>query len=392
MRILVFLILVIFLGSVPSQAQTPRTYRLRVGDSIEVQVFRHPELTRTLTLPPDGKMFYPFVGELTASGLTLSELATRITKSLQPELNRPMVSLSLLKQRTDEVNVLGAVARPGRVALGESWRLLDLLASCGGLSVSRPEWTKALLVRSSDGLTQPLDLEKLLRKGDFEQNPTLSPGDTLLINEVDPAQLSLRVLGEVTKPGVALVPTDGSLVTLIAGMGGFGPKAALSRVKLVRDGGKTFSLDFSQWMKTGAIKIIAPDGQVAPELKLAAGDTLLVPASKERFAVLGAVGRPGVVDFPDSEKLTLLDALSLAGGPVPSANLKKAHLIRTSASGTPEHVELNLEEILSGKAPSAARVPLSPGDVLYIESKNQKNPFSWRDAISAASFIFTILR
>jgi polysaccharide biosynthesis/export protein len=391
MRILVFLILVFFLGSASSSAQAPRTYRLRVGDSIEVQVFRHPELTRTLTIPPDGKMFYPFAGELTASGLTLSELATRITRSLQPELNRPMVSLSLLKQRIDEVNVLGAVARPGRVALGESWRLLDLLASCGGLSTNRPEWTRALLVRSSDGMTRPLDLEKLLRKGDFEQNLALAPGDTLLINEVDPAQLSLRVLGEVTKPGVTLVPTDGSLATLIAGMGGFGPKAALSRVKLLRDG-KTFSLDFSQWMKSGAIKILAPDGQVAPELKLAAGDTLLVPASKERFAMLGAVGRPGVLDFPDSEKLTLLDALSLAGGPTPSANLKKAHLIRTGAAGTPEVTDLNLEEMLAGKAPTALRVPLSPGDVLYIESKNQKNAFSWRDAISAASFLFTIVR
>jgi polysaccharide export outer membrane protein len=391
MKILLVLILVFFLGCLPLGAQTPRSYRLRTGDAIEIQVFRHPELTRTVTLPPDGKLFFPFLGEVSGAGLTLSELAARITKALGPELSRPMVSLSLLKQRTDEANVLGAVARPGRIALGESWKLLDLLGACGGIATARPEWTKALLVRGRDGVTLPLDLKKLLREGDSEQNPLIAPGDTLLVNELDPTTLSVRVLGEVGKPGVTLAPTDGSLATLVASLGGFGPKAALSRIKLVRDG-KTFSLDFSPWMKTGTYKVSAPDGSALPELKLIAGDTLLVPSQKERFAVFGAVGRPGVLDFPEGEKLTLIDALSFAGGPVPSANLKKAHLIRTSDSGTPEATELNLEEILSGKAPAAGRVPLRPGDVLYVETKGQKNPFTWRDALNAATFLFTIVR
>lgn len=391
MKSFFLVVLVFFLACISAGAQVPRSYKLRAGDAIEVQVFRHPELTRTLTLPPDGKMFYPFVGEMNVSGLTLSELAARITKALQPELNRPMVSLNLIKQRTDEVNVLGAVTKPGRVTLGESWKLLDLLGACGGLVTARPEWTKALLVRGRDGITQPLDLNKLLREGDAEQNPPIFSGDTLLINDVDPATLSVRVLGEVGKPGISLTPTDNSLATLIASAGGFGPKAALSRVKLVRDG-KTYSLDFSQWMKTGAYKAAGPDGAALPELKLAAGDTLLVPPAKERFAVMGAVGRPGVMDFPESEKITLIDALSLAGGPVPTANLKKAHLIRSGENGAPEATELNLEEILSGKAPSLGRIPLSPGDVLYIETKGQKNSFTWRDAMGAATFLFTIFR
>ncbi|MGC4042940.1 MAG: SLBB domain-containing protein [Armatimonas sp.] len=357
MKSFFLVVLVFFLGSITAGAQVPRSYKLRPGDAIEVQVFRHPELTRTLTLPPDGKMFYPFVGELAVGGLTLSELAARITKALQPELNRPMVSLNLVKQRTDEVNVLGSVTKPGRVTLGESWKLLDLLGACGGLVTAHPEWTKALLVRGRDGITLPLDLKKLLREGDAEQNPPVFSGDTLLINDIDPTTISVRVLGEVGKPGVSITPSDNSLAILIASAGGFGPRAALSRVKLVRDG-KTYGLDFSQWMKSGAYKATGPDGAALPELKLAAGDTLLVPTTKERFAVMGAVGRPGVMDFPESEKVTLIDALSMAGGPVPSANLKKAHLIRSSENGIPDATELNLEDILSGKSPTLGKMPL----------------------------------
>ena len=365
-----------------ARAQTPRGYNIRVGDQFEIQVFRHPELTRTVTVPPDGKMFFPFVGELAVAGLSLSEIAARITRALQPELNRPMVSLNLLKQRTDEVNVLGAVARPGRVALGENWKLLDLLASCGGVTTARPDWLNATLVRSRDGSTTPVNLESLLQKGDAEQNVSLAPGDTLLVSEQDPTKLSIRVLGEVVKPGMIPVPTDGSLTTLLASIGGTSPKAALSRARIVR-GGQMIPVDLSA---------LAKPGGALPDIKLVAGDTLLVPPARDRFAVFGAVGKPGVMDIADGEKLTLIDALSAVGGPIPSSNLKKVHLIRAGAGSLADVVDIDVEELLKNKSGATLHLPLFSGDVLYVESKNQKNPFTWRDALSVATLLFTVVR
>ena len=366
----------------PAGAQAPRGYSVRVGDQFEVQVFRHPELTRTVTVPPDGKMFFPFVGELAVAGLSLSEIASRITRALQPELNRPMVSLNLLRQRTDEVNALGAVGRPGRVTLGEGWKLLDLLAACGGVTTVRPDWLSATLVRSRDGSTSPVNLEALLKKGDAGQNLPLSPGDTLLVSEQDPATLSVRVLGEVGKPGVVPIPTDGSLTTLLASIGGPSPKAALTRARILR-GATTIPLDLSA---------LARPGGVLPEIKLLAGDTLLIPPARDRFAVFGAVGRPGVMDLADGDKLTLIDALSAVGGPTPGADLKKVHLIRAGATSLAEVVDIDVDALMKSKSATMLRIPLFPGDVLYVEAKNQKNPFTWRDALSAATFLFSVVR
>ena len=365
-----------------ASAQAPRSYAVRVGDQLEVQVFRHPELTRTVTVPPDGKMFFPFVGELAVSGLSLSEIAARITRALQPELNRPMVSLSLLRQRTDEANVLGAVSKPGRVTLGESWKLLDLLAACGGVTIPRPDWLSAILVRSRDGSTTTVDLEKLLRKGDAEQNVAVLAGDTLLVSEQDPSKLSVRVLGEVARPGMVPVPADGSLTSLLATIGGLSPKAALSRARILR-GATTIPLDLSALVRPGG---------VLPEIKLLAGDTLLVPSARDRFAVLGAVARPGVMDLADGDKLTLIDALSAVGGPIPSSDLKKVHLIRAGTTSLADVVDIDVEALLKNKSAAVLRIPLFPGDVLYVESKNQKNPFGWRDVITAATFLFSVVR
>lgn len=368
--------------SEPAGAQAPRGYSVRVGDQLEVQVFRHPELTRTVTVPPDGKMFFPFVGELAAAGLSLSEIAARITRALQPELNRPMVSLSLLKQRTDEVNALGAVSRPGRVALGEGWKLLDLLAACGGVTTPRTDWLDATLVRSRDGSTASVNLDSLLKKGDVEQNLSLAPGDTLLVSERDPAKLSVRILGEVGKPGVAPLPTDGSLTTLLASLGGPTAKAALTRARILR-GATTIPLDLSA---------LARPGGALPEVVLQAGDTLLIPPARDRFAVFGAVGRPGVMDLADGEKLTLIDALSAVGGPAQNADLKKVHLIRAGATSLAEVVDLDVESLLKSKSAATLRIPLFPGDVLYVESKNPKNPFTWRDVLSASTFLFSVVK
>jgi polysaccharide biosynthesis/export protein len=341
-------------------------YRLRAGDQIEIVVFRQPALGQRLTIAPDGKISLLFVGEVKASGMTLRELTQSLTKALAKEVDSPQVSINLTGRKPFEVNVLGAVARPGRRTTTETWRLLDLLAEVGGISAQRPEWVKASVVHA-DGSVTPVDMAALLRDASSAQNLTLAHGDTLLVIDKDPNAVSIQVLGEVTRPGVIAAPVDKSMATVISAAGGFSTRATLTKVVLMR-GPESYTLDLSAYLQQGKLKARDGRNQLVDNLEILPGDIIIVPRNRQLFTVMGAVGRPGPIDFPDDEPMPLTKALSLAGGVGANANLKKSYLVRTSSAGTPDIQPLNLEELLKGKGGPAKDIVLQPSDVVYIES------------------------
>ncbi len=228
----------------------PAAYRISPGDTLDIVVFQKPELSRNIVVPPDGRISFPLIPQVIVGGRTITDVTEQIRRGLSKELRSPQVTVNVTRRTAGEVSVLGPVRSPGKRTLGDNWRVLQLIADSGGLSV-KPEWATARLVRGSGAQVVKIDLQQLMA-GDAEQNLLLQADDALLIEEVDASRVAIQVLGEVGKPGSVVVPKDGSLLSVITSVGGFSPRASLSRVSLMR-AGKTYTLDMRDLLTSGKV-------------------------------------------------------------------------------------------------------------------------------------------
>lgn len=161
----------------PAEAES---YRLRDGDSLNVTVLGHTELSiQGQAIRPDGRLSLPLVPELGASGLTVQELSAALTKAYRPYLASPQVVVSIARLRPLKVTVLGQVQEPGTYDFEESPNLVEAVARAGGLT-NRAE-RKAVQVRTPEGLSQRYDLDRLL--SGREALPRLAEGSVIEVQE-----------------------------------------------------------------------------------------------------------------------------------------------------------------------------------------------------------------
>ncbi|HUP18736.1 MAG TPA: SLBB domain-containing protein, partial [Gemmatimonadota bacterium] len=95
---------------------------------------------------------------------------------------------------------------------------------------------------------------------------------------------------------------------------------------------------------------LVEEGDPTLNVALRAGDIVMVPPARElRVYVTGAVRSPGPVGYSSSDGITVLQAITAAGGPTERANRKNVHVIRNQEDGSQERIEVNLKRIQAGK-------------------------------------------
>lgn len=169
----------------PAAAVSP-DYIIGPGDTVQVFVWRNPELTASIPVRPDGKISTPLVEDMTAVGKTSSELARDIEKVLGEFVRSPRVNVivtvpvGLLSQ----VKAVGQLRAPQGVPFREGMRVLDLVLAAGGMT-DFAAGNRARIVRNENGKPTELrvKLSSLINKGDMTQNILLRPGDMLIIPE-----------------------------------------------------------------------------------------------------------------------------------------------------------------------------------------------------------------
>lgn len=269
----------------PAVAQQP--YVLGPEDVIEVLVLGNPEVSRTVTIRPDGMISLPLIGEVAAAGLAPEQLRQRLTELFARYFRSPQVSVIVREFRRVRVSVLGQVSRPGIYELKQSATVLDALAAAGGLA---PEagLGEARLIRARDAPVV-IDLERLLLQGEMAFNHRLENGDTLVVPE--DSSTRVYVLGEVARAGV--FPLRGPLTALQALTLAGGPtrRALLNRAHVIRREGQpvvgttvTLVTVVVSKQSTADLRIIPVDlhkvireGDVSRDLSLRRGDVLYIP-------------------------------------------------------------------------------------------------------------------
>jgi polysaccharide export outer membrane protein len=160
-------------------------YLIGAGDTLNVFVWRNPDLSMSITVRPDGKITTPLVEDLTASGKTATQLARDIEKVLAKYIQNPAVTVivtSFVGQYSQQVRVIGEAAKPQALAYRENMTLLDVMIAVGGIT-DFADGNKASIRRTSGGRTQQFGvrLTDLVRGGDLSANVVMLPGDVLII-------------------------------------------------------------------------------------------------------------------------------------------------------------------------------------------------------------------
>jgi polysaccharide export outer membrane protein len=160
------------------------TYIIGAGDSVNIMVWRNPELSMSVPVRPDGKIAAPLVDELVAQGKTSVQLAREIETVLSKYVRDPIVTVMVsgfVGPYSEQIRVVGEAARPQFLPYKSKMTLLDVMIAVGGLT-DFASGNSATILRTGDGNKQySVRLNDLIKRGDVSANVEMRPGDILII-------------------------------------------------------------------------------------------------------------------------------------------------------------------------------------------------------------------
>ena len=167
-----------------SAATQDYSYLIGPGDTLNIIVWRNPELSMAVPVRPDGKLTTPLIDELVAQGKNSAEVARDIEKSLGKFVRDPVVTVSVttfVGPYREQIRVVGEAAKPQFLPYKQKMTLLDVMIAVGGLT-DFAAGNSATILRSGDGAKQySVRLKDLIKRGDISANVEMKPGDILII-------------------------------------------------------------------------------------------------------------------------------------------------------------------------------------------------------------------
>jgi polysaccharide biosynthesis/export protein len=169
-----------------SAASKPATedpnYVIGAQDILDVSVWKEPDFTRTVPVRPDGKISLPLLNDVQASGLTPSQLAAEVSKSLTKFVTSPQVTIIVTQINSQRVYLLGEVARPGAYTMLPDMTILQALSNAGGCS-QYANSKRIYVLREENGKQQKFffNYKDVISGKRTEQNIKLKAGDTIVV-------------------------------------------------------------------------------------------------------------------------------------------------------------------------------------------------------------------
>ena len=154
-------------------------YTIGIGDVLHVSVWNQDQITRDVTVRPDGRITLPLIPEIVASGLTVAQATNSIAKELSPFVKSPRVTVSVVEVKSKVIYVTGEVLRPGGYLLTSPTSVLQLLVRAGG-PTDFAKLKKAYVLRGS-GQRLSVNLKNILAGKELDSNVALAAGDTVVI-------------------------------------------------------------------------------------------------------------------------------------------------------------------------------------------------------------------
>jgi polysaccharide export outer membrane protein len=300
-------------------SSTSADYRIGPGDVLLIRVWNDPRLDGPVTVDKEGSIRFPMIGNVAAKNLTAHELADSLTRRLaEGYIRQPHVTVVVLRGEPSAVYVLGAVKRPGAIAIRGEAGFGQVLALAGGLTPSSNR--RAVVMRrepAEPGHRSVVNVDVgAFLEGDAGQNIPLKPGDTVVFPSVSRASTArVFVFGEARKPGVLSLKDSATLLDVVARAGG-GTEDSDGSVEIIRVSDAAGKKDpTSRRFDLAAITT----GRAGRDVPLRDGDVLHFPRRRMRSVyVLGKVLRPGAYTWKPGT--TVFHVIMEAGGFTRNAN------------------------------------------------------------------------
>jgi len=166
----------------PVSATDDPDYVIGPGDTLNISVWKEPDLSGTIPVRPDGKVSLPLLGDVQAAGTTPTKLAVSITERLRQYLTDPRVTVIVTAANSRRVYLIGEIVRPGAVPMLPNMTLLQALSTSGGFS-QFARIKKMYVLRTDNGkqIKLPVNYKAAISGEAPDQNIVLKPGDTIVV-------------------------------------------------------------------------------------------------------------------------------------------------------------------------------------------------------------------
>jgi len=320
------------------------------GDTIAIEVFDVPELTRDVRVSQSGTIGIPLIPvRIHVAGLTELQVQRKVSEILEANglVSHPQVLVSVKEKRSKPIAVVGAVSRPMVYQADHPVTLVEVLAEAGGIAndagdrviITRPDASQAILPDTEPPEIGPEDPIPATNPSSDEK--AAAPGSQETAPAAEPAPSAADSLpGQA--PANPAQPSTGTATPPAIGAAEAAPPPT------------TITVNLSELLERGEIQNNIP---------LQAGDVVTVPHAGIVYA-LGAVARPGgFLATNDRAQLSTLKVLALAGGTTRVAQKDRAVIIRKDAAGKQTEIPVDLGKIVKRETED---VRLIPSDILYV--------------------------
>jgi polysaccharide export outer membrane protein len=170
----------------PTTAATPDyNYIIGPGDTVNIIVWRNPELSMSVPVRPDGKITSPLIEDLPALGRDSTTLARDMEKALAKYVRDPVVTVIVTNFNgpySEQIRIVGEATRPQVLAYRQNMTLLDVMIAVGGIT-DFANGNGATILRTAEGNKQQYNvrIRDLIKRGDVSANVDMKPGDVLII-------------------------------------------------------------------------------------------------------------------------------------------------------------------------------------------------------------------
>ncbi len=358
---------------------------IRAGDILKLELPGEEDFAQSFQVQRDGTLALPEVGQVLIAGKPLSEAKAYLKEVLGREY-RAIDDFDLyLIERRLTVQVLGFVESPGIVDLPADGNIQMALEQAGGPAAGA-QLDKLQLNR--DGQVTTFDYKKYLDTGDFNILPNIQPLDVIFVpasplignvqidfdartlsasGDGSGSNSSVKVFGEVLKPGIFSYKSGNTLVDMLMRAGGVTRYAGVEHIRVINDGNPQL-FDLKAYLDTGDVSLMP---------KISPGSTLFVPIQEEEIKsglrtiyVMGEVFKPGAYEASDGT--AFFDILANAGGPTRFAETRQVRIIRTSGIVDAFDLQAYTEGFSDFPIPTIA-----PGDAIFVPEKTDMNEKSW---------------
>jgi polysaccharide export outer membrane protein len=158
-------------------------YLIGAGDVLEISTWKEPDLSRKEVLVRvDGRISFPLLSDIPASGMTPVQLTATIQKGLANYITAPVVTVTVIKPGSQKVYILGEVVKTGEYDLTKDLTVLQAFALAGGFT----QWAsknEIILMRKEGDKEKifKINYKDIIRGKDVENNLTLQANDTIVV-------------------------------------------------------------------------------------------------------------------------------------------------------------------------------------------------------------------